>query len=94
MDTHRNWWSRGQVVADHDCPQPIPFPTRRARMTLRPPHVSDTERENRLSAINADAALEAVFLVNRRMNDLARELDCLWYYDDENDQSPEPPAAA
>lgn len=105
MDTHRNWWNGSGhnalqcfVESDEDCPQPIPFPSRRARMSLRPPHaldVTDVTIENRTSSMNAGAALEAVSLVNRKMNDLARELDCLWFYDDENDdQSTEPPSAA
>ena len=102
MDMHRNWWTGGDrnlsgclAGADDDCPQPIPFPSRRARMSLRPPHLNDTTKENRLAALNAGEALEAVSLVNRRMNDLARELDCLWYYDDENvGDSPTPPATA
>lgn len=94
MDTHNNWWMDGQAVVDDDCPQPIPFPTRRARMSIRPPHASDTERENRMSAFNAGDALEAVSLVSRRIDDLARELDCLWYYDDDGEANPEPPTAA
>lgn len=83
------------AVTEDDCPQPIPFPTRRARMSIRPPHDTfDTERENRKSAFSAGDALDAISLVSRRIDDLARELDCLWYYEDEDNKNPEPPTAA
>lgn len=63
-------------------------------MSLRPPHTDHISAENHHAAANADAAMAMLEHTSRRMNDLARELDCLWYYGDEIMHDDDSPSAA
>jgi len=97
MATDRNnWLTLTEPMDDPPDRGPIPFPTRRARMTLRPRHLETVEAENADASEHADAAYEAVELVSRRMDTLARQLNCLWFYDDQpvGDDDDPPPSAA
>ncbi len=91
----RHWWTAccgdNEVVTI----EPIPFPSRRARMMLKPPHAQSIGTENQLAAANASATFAALDQTCRRMDVLARELDCLWFYEDESEGSEtDPPSAA
>ena len=57
-------------------PAPIPFPARTARKQAKPAQASETH----------DEVMEAFANVSRRITDLARELKCLGYFDDNTDR--------
>lgn len=83
------------AVHDDERCGPIPFPIRRARMSIRPPHLHTVEDENIDAAHNVDDTVETMELVSRRIDELARHLNCLWFYDDNPASGDDdPPSAA
>lgn len=70
------------VRPDED--EPIPFPVEQARHRTLSPHERRTLRMAGLPA-SADDVLDALDTMSRRIDDLARELDVLGYYDPDDD---------
>jgi hypothetical protein len=64
-----------------DDARPIPFPADRARL------VAHSSKDQEFTS-DTDDVLDALQTVSRRITDLARELGCLGYFDDANDERP------
>jgi hypothetical protein len=64
----------------HDA-RPIPFPAHRARL------VAHASKDQEFTS-DTHEVLDALQTVSRRITDLARELGCLGYFDDANDERP------
>lgn len=66
----------------------IPFPDLMTR-----PAAESHQGRRQLAPSSADDAAQAFESVSRQMKDLARELNCLGYFDDDDDDG-DPPRAA
>ncbi len=84
MRTHR-----GKFDNPHSSPDPIPFPGDAAD-TAEDEGASGPELDLTFLPNSAERALAAIDSISRRIDDLARELKCLGYFDDDDDR---PPAA-
>ena len=79
---------QGKSPDDSSLPEPIPFPT-------DPVEIADKYKSRRrnfdLTCLpdSAGRTLDAIDSISRRIDDLARELNCLGYFDDDG----QPPAA-
>ena len=67
-------------------PRPIPFPVSQARARSR--GIGGASCGKALLPDSMDDMLAAVDDISRRINDLARELHCLGYFDDPNSDLP------
>lgn len=65
--------------------EPIPFPLYRVTLHSPPPAPALGEDE---FLDSAEDVLDALQTVSRRITDLARELGCLGYFDDANNDRP------
>jgi hypothetical protein len=68
--------SRPDLHSDYRSPHPLQFPAQSHRQSSKPAKSSETH----------DEMMEAFANVSRRINDLARELKCLGYFDDNADR--------
>jgi len=84
MRTHR-----GDFRDRDSAPEPIPFPNDPVQVADK---YKSRPRTFDLACLpdSAGRALDAIDSISRRIDDLARELNCLGYFDDGDDQ---PPAA-
>ena len=77
-------------VSGRTAGEPIPFPAHRSGARSPSPSPSSPSRrraeESAASRDPASDALAALANVSRRIQDLARELKCLGYFDDDEDR--------
>lgn len=67
---------------------PLPFPSQCGSEPDEREPTSQADHERTDATLRAEDAIEAVESMSRRIRDLARELNCLGYFDDDGDDRP------